>query len=43
MSVKAAITEVLKKAKSPLHAKAIAEQIIAAGLWTSDDKTSEAP
>lgn len=42
MSVKAAATEVLKKAKNPLHAKAIAEQIIAAGLWTSDGKTPEA-
>ncbi|HCU53324.1 MAG TPA: restriction endonuclease [Gammaproteobacteria bacterium] len=42
MSVKAAVTEVLKKAQSPLHAKAIAEQIIAAGLWTSDGKTPEA-
>jgi hypothetical protein len=42
MSVKAAATEVLKKAQSPLHAKAIAEQIIAAGLWTSDGKTPEA-
>lgn len=42
MSVKAAATEVLKKAKTPLHAKAIAEQIIAAGLWTSDGKTPEA-
>ncbi len=42
MSVKAAATEVLKKAQSPLHAKAIAEQIIAAGLWISDGKTPEA-
>ena len=42
MSVKAAATEVLKKAKTPLHAKAIAEQIIASGLWTSDGKTPEA-
>ncbi|NLW92951.1 MAG: restriction endonuclease, partial [Syntrophomonadaceae bacterium] len=39
MSVKTAATEMLKKAQSPLHAEAIADQIIAAGLWTSDGKT----
>ncbi len=42
MSVKAAATEVLKKAKNPLHTKAIAEQIIAAGLLTSNGKMPEA-
>ncbi|KTB49141.1 Restriction endonuclease/HB1, ASXL, restriction endonuclease HTH domain [Dehalogenimonas alkenigignens] len=42
MFVKAAATEVLKKAQSPLHSKAIAERIIAAGFWTSDGKTPEA-
>ncbi len=42
MSVKTAAVEVLKKAQSPLHAKAITEQIIAAGLWQSDGKTPEA-
>lgn len=42
MIVKATATEVLKNANNPQHAKAIAEQIIAAGLWTSDGKTPEA-
>jgi len=42
MTVKAAATEVLKKAQTPLHAKDIAERIIAAGLWVSDGKTPEA-
>lgn len=42
MSVKAAATEVLENAQTPLHAKAIAEQIIATGLWKSDGKTPEA-
>jgi restriction system protein len=42
MSVKSAAIEVLKKAQAPLHAKAIAEKIIAAGLWSSDGKTPEA-
>lgn len=42
MSVKTAAIEVLKKAKSPLHAKAITEQIIAAELWQPNGKTPEA-
>lgn len=42
MSVKKAVVEVLKKAQSPLHARAITEQIIASGLWHSAGKTPEA-
>jgi len=42
MTVKTAAIEVLKKAQSPLHAKAITDQIISAGLWQSDGKTPEA-
>ena len=42
MSVKTAAIEVLKKAQSPLHARVITDQIIAAGLWQSSGKTPEA-
>lgn len=42
MSVKTAAIEVLRKAQSSLHAKAITEQIVAAGLWQPSGKTPEA-
>lgn len=42
MNVQTAAIEVLRGAGKPLHAKDIAEQIIAAGLWTSAGKTPEA-
>lgn len=42
MSVLLAVIEVLKKAGVPLHAKDIANQIIAEGLWNSSGKTPEA-
>ena len=41
MSVKTAAIEVLRKAQSSLHAKAITEQIVAAGLWQPSGKTPE--
>lgn len=42
MNVQDAAIQILKDAGKPLHAKEIAEQITAAGLWSSDGKTSEA-
>jgi restriction system protein len=42
MNVQTAAIEVLRGAGKPLHAKDIAEQIIADGLWRSAGKTSEA-
>ncbi len=42
MSVLSAAIQILKKSGSPLHAKDLANQMIAEGLWTSDGKTPEA-
>jgi hypothetical protein len=42
MDVKTAAIQVLKQAGTALHAKNIAEQIMAAGLWQSDGKTPDA-
>ncbi|MDW7644870.1 MAG: HTH domain-containing protein [Desulfuromonadales bacterium] len=42
MDVKTAATQVLQQAGTALHAKDIAEQIMAAGLWQSDGKTPDA-
>ena len=42
MDVKTAAIQVLKQAGTALHAKDIAEQIMAAGLWQSDGKTPDA-
>ena len=42
MSVQSATIQVLKEAGTALHAKDIAEQIMAAGLWQSDGKTPDA-
>jgi len=42
MSVLSAAIEILKKAGSPLHAKDLASQMIAEGLWNSDGKTPAA-
>ncbi len=39
MNVQDAAMEILKGAGKPLHAKEIAERIIAAGLWQSEGKT----
>lgn len=41
MSMKTAAIEVLKQAKSPLHAREIAERILAAGLWSTGGNTPE--
>ena len=42
MDVKTAAIQVLKQAGTALHAKDIAEQIMAAGLWQSGGKTPDA-
>jgi restriction system protein len=42
MSVLSAAIQILKKSGSPLHAKGLASQIIAEGLWKSDGKTPAA-
>ncbi len=42
MDVKTAAIQVLKQAGTELHAKDIAEQIMAAGLWQSEGKTPDA-
>ena len=42
MSVLSAAIQILKKSGSPLHAKDLASQMIAEGLWTSDGKTPAA-
>lgn len=42
LNVQDAALEILKGAGRPLHAKEIAEQIMAAGLWQSDGKTPDA-
>jgi len=42
MNVKIAAIEILKKAGTPLHAKVIAEKIIASDLWRTEGKTPEA-
>ena len=42
MDVKTAAIQVLQQAGTALHAKDIAEQIMAAGLWQSDGKTPDA-
>jgi len=42
MDVKTAAIQVLQQAGTPLHAKDIAEQIMAAGLWHSEGKTPDA-
>ncbi|WP_195910333.1 winged helix-turn-helix domain-containing protein [Olavius algarvensis spirochete endosymbiont] len=42
MSIQDAIKQILKEAGKPLHAKEITEQIIEAGLWSTDGKTPEA-
>ena len=42
MNVQAAALEILKGAGRPLHAREIAEQIMAAGLWQSGGKTPDA-
>ena len=42
MNVQDAAVEILKGAGKPLHAKEIAERIIAAGLWQSAGKTPDA-
>jgi restriction system protein len=42
LNVQAAAMEILKGAGRPLHAKEIAEQILAAGLWQSGGKTPDA-
>ena len=39
MSVLSAAVQILKKSGSPLHAKDLASQMIAEGLWESDGKT----
>lgn len=41
MNVQDAAIQILKEAEKPLHPKEIAEQIIEAGLWSSDGKTPE--
>ena len=42
MNVLSAAIQILKKSGSPLHAKDLASQMIAEGLWTSDGKTPAA-
>jgi hypothetical protein len=42
MDVKAAAIQVMQQAGTALHAKDIAEQIMAAGLWKSGGKTPDA-
>ena len=42
MSVLLAAVQILKKSGSPLHAKDLASQMIAEGLWKSDGKTPAA-
>ncbi len=42
MDVKKAAVQVLQQAGTALHAKAITERIMAAGLWRSEGKTPEA-
>ncbi|MGB3975863.1 MAG: HTH domain-containing protein [bacterium] len=42
MSVLSAAIQILKKSGSPLHAKDLASQMIAEGLWKSDGKTPAA-
>jgi restriction system protein len=42
LDVKTAAAQVLQQAGTALHAKDIAEQIMAAGLWQSDGKTPDA-
>lgn len=42
MDVKTAAIQVLRQAGTALHAKDIAEQIMAAGLWQSEGKTPDA-
>jgi|GEM_PF-3231127 hypothetical protein len=42
MDVKTAAIQVLQQAGTALHAKDIAEQIMAAGLWQSEGKTPDA-
>lgn len=42
MDVKTAAIQVLQQARTALHAKDIAEQIMAAGLWQSEGKTPDA-
>ncbi len=42
MDVKTAAIQVLQQAGTALHAKDIAEQIMASGLWQSDGKTPDA-
>ena len=42
MDVKTAAIQVLQQAGTALHAKDIAEQIMAAGLWQSGGKTPDA-
>ncbi len=39
MNAQAVALEILKRAGRPRHAKRIADQIMAAGLWQSDGKT----
>lgn len=42
MDVKTAAIKVLEQAGKPLHAKDLAEQVVAAGFWQSDGKTPDA-
>ena len=42
MSVLSAAVQILKKSGSPLHAKDLASQMLAEGLWKSDGKTPAA-
>jgi restriction endonuclease Mrr len=42
MDVKTAAIQILQQAGTALHAKDIAEQIMAAGLWQSEGKTPDA-
>ena len=42
MAVKQAAIEILKEANKPMHAKEIAKQILAKGLWKTSGKTPEA-
>lgn len=41
MAVKQAAIEILQKANKPMHAKEIAKQILAKGLWKTSGKTPE--
>jgi restriction system protein len=42
MNLKDAVTQILRQARTPLHAKEITKQIMADGLWQSEGKTPEA-